>query len=113
VESRQIDLLRCAVYRPQPREGARQFRTVVARVPGRPASWYAPIREAIQAADSRLRVRSVTALGPTLDLIGSAEAERGLPFLALQLGFCALALLLAAVGVFGVMGQLGDERRAE
>jgi predicted permease len=113
VESRRIDFLRCAVYRPRPREDARPVTSLVARVSGRPASWYASIREAIQAADSRLRVRSVTALGPTLDLFGSDEAARGLPLLALQLGFCALALLLAAVGVFGVMRQLVDERRAE
>jgi len=87
--------------------------TLVARVTARPASAYAPIREAIQATDSRLRVRRVAALGPTLDLFGSEEAGRGAPLLALQLGFCALALLLAAVGVFGVMRQLVDERRAE
>jgi hypothetical protein len=41
------------------------------------------------------------------------EAERGRPLLALQLAFCTLALLLAAVGVFGFMRQPVDERRAE
>jgi hypothetical protein len=112
VESPSFDRLRYALYRPRPRDRARRVAGVVARVHGRPASWYPPIREAAQAVDLRLRVRRVVALGPTFDLMGG-EAERGAPLLALQLGFCALALLLAAVGVFGVMRQLVDERRPE
>ena len=113
VESRRLDLLRCAVYRPRPRDAAGRVEGVVARVDGQPASWYTAIREAVQGVDSRLRVRRVTVLGATFDLVGAAEAERGLPLLALQLGSCTLALLLAVVGVFGVMRQLVDERRAE
>jgi putative ABC transport system permease protein len=112
VEGRTLDRLRYALYRPRPRDGARRVAGLVARVQGPPASWYTPIREAVQAVDLRLRVRRVAALGPTFDLMGG-EAERGTPLLALQLGFCALALLLAVVGVFGVMRQLVDERRAE
>jgi len=112
VESRSLDRLRYALYRPRARDGARRLAGLVARVQGRPASWFTPVREVVQAVDLRLRVRRVAALGPTFDLMGG-EAERSMPLLALQLGFCALALLLAVVGVFGVMRQLVDERRAE
>jgi putative ABC transport system permease protein len=113
VESRRLDLLRWALYQPPARDRARGVAGLVVRVPGRPGSWYTLLRAAILAVDPRLRVRRVTALGRTFDLMGREEAARGMPWLALQLAFCALALLLAAVGVFGVMRQLVDERRAE
>jgi predicted permease len=113
-DTRPFDRFRCTLYRPRLEGNSRQSSGLVVRVPGPPAGWYAPIREAVRAADSRLRVRSVNALGQTYDIMGDPdEAERSRPFIALLLGFCAVALLLAGLGVFGVMRQLVDERRSE
>jgi putative ABC transport system permease protein len=113
-DTRRFDGFRCTLYRPRLEGDSRQSSGLVVRVPGPPAGWYAPIREAVGAVDSRLRVRSVVALGRTFDIMGDPrEAERSRPFVALLLGFSAVALLLAGLGVFGVMRQLVDERRRE
>jgi hypothetical protein len=113
VDARTFDPLRCALYRPRPENPTPRLSALVARVEGPPAASYAPIREAVRVVDPRLRVRSLATLGSTHDLMGAEEGERSAPLLALQLGFCTVALLLAAVGVFGVMRQLVDERGAE
>jgi putative ABC transport system permease protein len=98
---------RYTVYRPQPTVTGRF--SVIARVDGRPASLFGPIRAAAAAADPRLHLRNVTTGAPTLDLMGGIAP---LPVYLLG-GFGVLALLLASIGVFGVMSQLVDERRTE
>jgi hypothetical protein len=104
--------IRHVLYRPWAQSGPRPIETVVARVRG-PAALLVPrIRAALQTGELGLRVRRVAALGPTLDSL--ALNNGGQSFVAaLQLGFSVLALLLAVVGVFGVMRQAVDERRAE
>jgi putative ABC transport system permease protein len=99
---------RYSLYRPCS-QGALPGFDVIARVRGRPASLFGAIRAAADSADRRLRIRSVTAMASTFD-----PTEREAPFpIYLLGGFGALALLLAAVGVFGVMNQLVEERRVE
>jgi len=108
-----LDGLRLVVYRPRPVAIA-QPRSIIARVSGRPTSLYEPMRAAVQAVDPKLRLRRVVTLRSTLDLMGHEFAGGGVPLpVVLMLGFGSLALLLAVIGVFGVMRQLVDERQAE
>lgn len=104
----QILAFRYSLYRPWS-QGTLPGFDVIARVRGRPASLFGSIRVAADSADSRLRLRRVTAMASTYD---PTEGEGPFPIYLLG-GFGGLALLLAAVGVFGVMNQLVEERRVE
>jgi len=98
---------RYALYRPA-MEGSAAF-DVIARTEGDGTPLFAPIRQAVEATDPRLRLRHVEAVGAELNPMGD---ERPVP-LYLMGATGGLALLLAIVGVFGVMSQLVSERRVE
>jgi putative ABC transport system permease protein len=102
--------LRNVLYRPRSQKAATRF-DVIARVRGKSASFHDSIRQAVDAVDGRLRLRKIESMTSTLHRVG--DPRDASIMLYLLGGFGCLALLLAAIGVFGVMSQLVDERRAE
>ena len=99
---------RYSLFRPLS-PGARPDFDVIARVREPRASWFPPIRDAVHSVDRRLRLRSVVTMTSAID---PTQGQVPLPAYLLG-GFGGLALLLAAIGVFGVMSQLVGERRVE
>jgi len=72
---------------------------VVVRVSGDPRSAEAALRRAVRAADPALALRNVRTLD---DVLGERLAPRRFA-MSLVSGFAAVALLLAAVGIYGVL----------
>ncbi|HSB52796.1 MAG TPA: ABC transporter permease [Gemmatimonadales bacterium] len=83
--------------------------TLVVRTKGDPIAVEPAIREALRAADPTLALRNVRSLDAVL---GSILAARRLT-LALVGGFAGVALLLAAVGLYGVLAFTVTSRRRE
>ncbi len=111
LEAPRLEGMGNVVYRPWSQErGA--VSTVIARIQGQPASLLPSLSEAVRDVDPALKVRKEVTLRSTLDLASSGRNDPSW-LAALLLGFGAMAMLLAIVGVFGVMSQLVDERRAE
>jgi predicted permease len=99
---------RYSLFRPWAQE-ARPGIGVIARVAGEPTSFFPRLREAVESTDRELHLGKVMTMATATD---PTDGEAPLPIYLLA-GFGGLALLLATVGVFGVMSQLVDERRAE
>ena len=99
---------RYSLYRPWPRDAAAGF-DVIARTEGDATPLFAPIRQAVEATDPHLRLRHVTSVGSVLDV---TEGEQAV-IIRLMGASGGMALLLAVIGVFGVMSQLVSERRIE
>ena len=96
------------VYLPYFASPTRDFR-VLARVRGDPTAMIAPIREAVRALDDKQPVTSVQTMER---LRGERLAEPRTTTILLAM-FAAIALMITAAGVGGVVAHYVDQRRAE
>jgi predicted permease len=99
---------RYSLYRPWSQETLSRL-NVIARIDGEPASLFGPMLQAVDTTDRRLRLNELVPMTSQLDLMGG---EAPTPIYLLSV-FGGLALLLATIGVFGVMRQLVNERQTE
>jgi predicted permease len=83
--------------------------SIVLRTARNPASYAAPVRELIHNIDAEV---PLTSLRPMKQIVSeSADARRFPMFLALS--FAVSSLLLASLGIFGVVGYSVEQRRHE
>ena len=101
--------LRPAVYRPYLQNPHPAGVQIYARTAQPPETVEAAIRQTIHQLDPTLVVGGLRTMETQVDM--SASNERALAFLAI--GFSVLAILLAAVGLYGVLAYSTEQRTSE